>query len=525
MRLYPGPLLGVVVRVLVTGWLASLLVVGCGGSDQVSGGDAGEVDGGGADADLPLEHRDQVGEHPKVLPFEYLREDAGDPLTAAEVTSFTERYLELLEHTRYFETIADRVHGWPRSDPQQRYWYGTWWSGVRVIKEIGQVTFLHGAAGADNNGLRTAQIMESTCYAFRLWTEPELEQLLRTLIRGFSSWILAMESSSHPDAGVLMTRASYPEPVLSADRAGDIWIDYGLNRPGEPNGATTYVHVPDNPYWGDIWVKNKRSKDDIGAMLRSIAQVDACTEELGDPARDDLDLLYGLYFRWARRVVDDWYGIATYDEDLNVFIPNEGLANYVTVENAECSAMLALNLAGRAHPGGVECGSGIAFADWAVAELNNSSAQIIRTHHEAAANHALLANRPTLALDLLGGLAERITHFFDAFQEGTQPQGYSPGDYAALMMHSANVGVPLTSQEIRWLMARFDLAHASYLNIPPETFDIFSPATPDGEYPFEPGGDGVFFNDLGLLLGACTSQWRNPSARPILDCDRVRDWR
>jgi len=46
--------------------------------------------------------------------------------------------------------------------------------------------------GGDNNGLRTAPLLEGACYAYALWKKPQHEQLLRRLIRGFSSWALAM---------------------------------------------------------------------------------------------------------------------------------------------------------------------------------------------------------------------------------------------------------------------------------------------------------------------------------------------
>jgi len=53
-------------------------------------------------------------------------------------------------------------------------------------------------------------------------------------------------------------------------------------------------------------------------------------------------------------------------------------------------------------------------------------------------------------------------------------------------------------------------------------YHVINPATPDGEYPFEPGGGGIAFRYVGAVLSACASPFRAPGAHPILDCDKVK---
>lgn len=89
---------------------------------------------------------------------------------------------------------------------------------------------------------------------------------------------------------------------------------------------------------------------------------------------------------------------------------------------------------------------------------------------------------------------------------------------------SANVGVPLTWREVRFLHDRLREAHAGYLAARPATYDVFDPATPDGEYPYEPGGPGLNWYYLGAVLGTCASPYLNPTSKPVLDCERVRFW-
>ena len=87
-----------------------------------------------------------------------------------------------------------------------------------------------------------------------------------------------------------------------------MFIDYSFNQPGLDNGATEYVHIPDNPYWGDLWVKNKRSKDDLGHMMRAIAHVARYAASFDDPAlkEDAEQIRQSRHLSCTRRVHARW---------------------------------------------------------------------------------------------------------------------------------------------------------------------------------------------------------------------------
>ena len=174
--------------------------------------------------------------------------------------------------------------------------------------------------------------------------------------------------------------------------------------------------------------------------------------------------------------------------------------------------MLAIRLVGQGSPGNLSCGNGISLEEVLGGELIKSgNKQMLRTYHEAAANHALLTGQNAAALDLPKGLATRIETNLNLM------------DFAALIMHSANAGVPLTSREVRWLHERIKQAHAHYRQASLKaSFDLFNSATPDGAYPYEPGSVGIHVTELGLPLGSCASQLRNPNSRPLLDCAAVK---
>jgi hypothetical protein len=460
---------------------------------------------------------------PAGLPIAFDRPDVGDPIGAEDLAAATERYLDLLEGVRYFETVDGRVHGWPQEDPEGRYWYGTWWSGVTIVKSGDDYTFRHEDHGADNNGLRTGPLMEGLCYAHALWQRPEHELLVRRMMRGFSAWMRASERMvDDPDAPIL-TRAFYPESITSMQAGRAVEIDYSLNRPGVDAAPSAYVHIAANPDWGDVWIKNKRSKDDIGHMLRAVVQTGACAPMFADGTAD-FEEVRTRYSAWSRLVEDDGWSIRSLDADAELWFPDDLLANFV---EAECTSKLAMRLLGRFDSGDLECGNGIGPFDPAIIAANDQNGNILRTFHEAAANAALLAGQDELAAQLLDGLAVRIAEGMDGMDgSGPEVPHLGENDLVSMMSHGAAVGVPLTSREVAWLHSQIQIAHDSYLGNPDiaTLVGVFDDGTPDGEYGYEPYGASINWVDIAGLLGTCASPCVNPNARPVLDCAMVEAW-
>ncbi|MDB4937355.1 MAG: hypothetical protein JWP87_4327 [Labilithrix sp.] len=472
----------------------------------------------GADGAAPAK-----GPPASALPVSFSRPDVGAPLTQAELDAATDKLIALLTDTHYFDVVDQRIHGWPQTQPG--FWYGTWWSGVTITKQAGKVTYTHSADGADNNGLRTAPYLEGACYAHLLWGKPLTAQLVRRMARGYSSWALSMKRSAGDTATTMLSRAIYPASVASAEGGRNLFIDYGLDRPGIDNPATEYVHLATNPTFGDVWIKNKRSKDDMGHIFRSMAQIEPCVARLDPAGQADVAQMKALYTSWSLAVEAGGWSIATLDKSATVYTPplTETLAHYELIANVECPGALMMRLLGHGDPGSLSCGSGVSNAEILLgSQMNNSVKQILRTHHEAAVNMALLTKQSAPALALLQGLAARVDSDGAAAASASPPANVNPNDIVALLLHAANTGVPLTSQEVRWLHGRLASAWTSY-RAPANatTYAVFDAATPDGTYAFDPGGSGMSFSDIGLLLGSCASPFRNPTARPILDCARL----
>ena len=486
-------------------------------------GDAGGPDGGPRDAASGDGGADASGPPPSILPVGYVRPDVGPPLTPAEIAAATDDVIALLKGTRYFDVVDERVHGWPESE-NAGFWYGTWWSGVTVTKASGLVTYTHSADGADNNGLRTAPLLEGACYGQLLWGKPLNAHLVRKLTRGFSSWALAMKRDATDTAAPMLARAHYAKNVTSKDDGRTIAIDVSKDLPGV-DGTSQYVHLATNPTFGDIWIKNLRSKDDMGHVFRSMIQAQACAPRLDAAGQADFTQMMSLYEALSRQVEKDGWGIATLDKSAQPTMPpvSQTLAHYTLLGNIECPGPLMMALLGDGVAGSLDCGSGISSAEQALgSQLKNGAKQILRTHHEAAVNAAFLkgANAPGLAL--LQGLTTRVETDRALLLGSNPPADLSASDIASLLLHSANAGVPLTSDEVRWLHGRIHLAAQTFLApAAAPTYHVFDTATPDGTYAYEPGGDGLSFLDVGVLLGQCAAPYRNPTTRTMLDCAKL----
>jgi hypothetical protein len=513
--------------------LAGLLTFGCGPSPTPADDAGHDALAPGEDAPAePFDAGRDAGPPPPpaatgIFPehrraaLDWARPDEGTPVPASDVSDATDRLLDLLERTDWLDLVAERAHGWPESDPEGRYWYATWWSGVTVQKRDGRITYRHAPDGADNNGLRTPQLLEGACYAWRLWGDPRDRHLFHRLTRGLSSWHLAMRrSATDPERG-LLSRAAYPDSVEDTERA--ISIDYSQNHPGEPGPPSYYVHLPDNPYWPGLYAKNVRSKDDIGHLLRAVALVDTCAGHLDDAeAEADVVEMRRLYQEWAQRVEADGFRIASLDETASVYQPEGDLATYFLAGGIECAAGYAIPLLSRFDTLGYACRNpGLGPVADPAGGIPSGALQILRTHHEAAAGLALASGQDDTARALLEGLAARLDGIMDAYDAGPPPDNARPGDVVQLVLESAALGVPLTSREVRFLHARLAEAADGYDTSAP-AWHVRDPSVPDGDYAFEPGGPGIDVKDLGLFLGLCSAQWASPGSREVLDCARVR---
>lgn len=469
-----------------------------------------------APAPIPDDEPRAPGElpaHADTLPFALDRDMAGEPVTDEELDLATTQLLETFAATRWVETVAGRVHAAPAEDDGLDA--ATWWSGVTVTRADGVVTFTHTENGADNNGLRTAPLLEGACYAFALTGDPAAEDLVRRLLRGFTSWSQAMERGPDDELG-LLARAGYPAPFTRAVGDVTLSVDTSPARPGLDVAPAQFIHLPDNPHFGDLWVRNTRSKDDLGHMLRALGAVDRCDALLSD--RADLVEARRRAIQWSSRIVAEDFHIPTLDPDLVEVIPEGDLA--LLYEELECGARLAVNLAATEAPvGGEDCADGLQVPENDL--LSSSALQIVRHFHLGATQQALVHGQDEVAEELASGLAGRLDVVFDAMDAGEPHDNFNDGDLIAYLLHATAAGVPLTPREVRWLHGQLATTWAAAVAADPATFALFDAETADGTYGYEPGVGSTGFVELGAWLAPCAAKYRDPAGTPVLDCDRI----
>jgi hypothetical protein len=457
----------------------------------------------------------------------FARSDRGVAVTESERQQATSEFITLLKDTQYFDFIDSRVHGMPESNPDHPFWWGTMWTGVKVQKLKGSVTYIHSTDGSDNAGIQTSPFLENACFAYILTGDQKYAHLARRLMRGMSAWILSSARSANETPKIL-SRVFYPQSFHSSDRGLNLTINYEASRPGINGIPSSYVHLPNNPSFGDIWIKNNRSVDDIGHMIRAIAQVQSCRDFFDEEARADLDQLNQLYSNWASSVDSNNFIIPTYNLLAEPVLIKNGLGDYNTYKllgfDPTCIEKLAVRLLHGPDTQNLNCNKGISLLEKLGGKfLQNDAIEILRSHHVAAVAMAQLRLRPLVAEKLMEGLVERMDRDLAVAKNIKLSPKFDIQDIPTFLIHANNVGVPLTSEEIHFVYERLHTAYIgmrdpAYYN----TFHLFDPSVPDGSYSFDPPHIGLYFYALGSMLGSCTSSFQNPNARALLDCERIK---
>lgn len=456
----------------------------------------------------------------------FVRPDRGEPIRSEERDRATEEFIALLRDTRYFGFAQSRIHGTPEGNPQGHYWWGSFWTGVIVTKKSGVVTYTHQKNGSDNIGIHSAPYLEGACYAYRLTGDKRYEKLAQTLIRGFSSWILS-SSRSVTDSPKILSRSFYPASFETQENGRHLRVNYEASRPGIATDASDYVHIPGNPYFGDLWVKNNRSIDDIGQMIRGMSQVQVCHQIFSPEVQTDLEQMNQLYANWARSVEAARFVIPDFTKKAEIYIPRNGIGDFDAFArfgfDPNCAGKLAIRFLYAPDSGQLSCGDGISLLERMIEKyVSNDVIEILRSHHVAGIAMAELRGQKQVATSLRQGLSTRLDRDLSIAKNPASRPKLDIQDIPAEFVHANNVGVPLTSDEIRYLYERLHLAYEGMRQ--PQfypVFHLFDTSVPDGRYNYDAPQLGLYFYTLAPMLGACSSRWAQTSVRPILDCQKV----
>lgn len=486
------------------------------------------------DIDFVDAQQDMIGEEvsemglPKKLPFEVIRPDKGDPISTQEIDLFTKKIVNFLKKVEFFDWVLRTSHGVDKSSGMPDFM--VWWTGVEAIKKGDLVTFRHTEwGGPDNIMIPTAQVLAQASAAYLLTGDKSAGKVVEQYAKGISGTMMGMVWDENDPVRTIMARAVIThnyEIVMDGGRKKA--IDYSAWKHYTEAWNTCTIRVEHNPFWGDIWVKNMRSKDDVPHIFRAVPILRYVAEygadkEVRDSAKKAVNDLEGF----AKDIVDSGYKIRTKDKDGKIFIPNQDLASFVDYEfldpKAECTSKLSSALIGYGKPLGNDCGKVIPNLYEEFAQVGHYyNVAIFRNFHLSAIMNAYIAHEYDLAKVMLEGLVERIDRDFDLPLEQIPPKAKPEewqADLAVFLVQSAVVGVPLTSREVRFIHEWYSKAIEEFEKW--GYWDLWDPKIPDGTYSYRPN-HWIDIERIAYFYEVCWSPFRNPTTKMPVDCDLIK---
>ena len=196
------------------------------------------------------------------------------------------------------------------------------------------------------------------------------------------------------------------------------------------------------------------------------------------------------------------------------------LASFVLYDvfapNSECTGQLSSALVGYGSDLDNDCENGIGYLYEFVATYQHYfNTHIIRYFHVTSLTNALINGEDQVALDLLGGMTERIEKDM-ADPDGQTLHDSWDSDLASIMLAAATGGFPLTSDEARYIIAEYDTAMDHYYTW--DYWDLWDPSVPDGQVPYRPSSqmtsekDVVRWSEMSYLIEFCYSPFRNDTS-------------
>ncbi len=502
-----------------------------------------------ADVDPGVTAPDRVARFPAALPFTVERaESVGEAPSTEAVDAFTQRMLSFYADTDLWEWTRSISHGVADENPWDEPSYLFWWQGVTVTKADGRVTFVH-EGGADNMMSHHGRVFGPLAGAYLTLAagEPNAADdaqaaLLRELLIGYIHGVSAtftggIYADEDPVVDTIMARAIFHRNHdWEVPNRGPAAVDYELERAELIQRRHDTLHNPSNPTWGDIWVRNKRSKDDFPWVYRMQAHLAQILWTVEDEAvREAALTLYDQLQAFSQDVLDHGYIIRAKDAEGAPYIPylDEGrgvvddFASMVEFEaflpNAECNAKLPIALIATGEPQDNDCGDG-QFSDYEEVGLARfyGHTWMQWNFHISALTTALLYGQNDHAEALLIGLGER----FDALRVRDDQISQDPrfaSDIAQTLVLAATYGMPLTGEEAQRVIAEFERSADHYEAWP--YWNLWDDDVPDGDYPYLPGlshenaeRDQIHIEEMANLFEYCASPVRALNGAQFMDC-------
>lgn len=492
---------------------------------------------------------DHVARFPATLPFQVERaHPIGEAPSATEVEAFTRRMAGFFVDTDYFRWLRRLCHGLAEDNPWDQPPYMILWDAPVAVRQGDVVIFRH-VTGADNVLAHVGRVIGPIVSAYLMGAGDAAQQAaLRQMVLGIIRGVSAMYDGSiwaeeDPVVPTIMARAIFHRNhAWTLDGGRKAAVDYEPVRHQVFERRHDTLHNPQNPTWGDIWVRTKRSKDDFPWLYRLHVHLAHLLWTVEDPQIREAALkLHDQIRAFAQDIVDHGYIIRAKAQGGEVFIPYiegtetvDDFASMVEYEeyvpNAECNAKLAVALIATGEPLGNDCDDGISEIYEEVSLIRYYGHTWMQWgFHVGAIVTAILYDAPG-ARELVTGMGTRLDEL-RVRDDKTSADPRYVSDVAQLLVLAAAYGLPLTGEEARHVMREYALAADHYAGW--DRWDLWRAGLPDGEYDTYPEreadmGDGttktrIWIPEMPNLFEYCASPVRNAEGAPFIDCDLFRE--
>ncbi len=458
--------------------------------DDVSESD--DPSDGDTEADHPSDVPEDIPPLVNERPFTVERPDDSPAVAREEIDAFSREYAAFFENSDYFRWLSRYSQGLPENNPGGYPGYKVWWTHLDAVKSNGVVT-LQFSGTPDNSTAKVGRAIPPVLgYALRTGDETARD-LAVGYIKGLSATFDGMVyPDEDPVTDSIMARAIFHQSYeIELDGGRKLKMDYEPVRVEEVARRHDTWHNPDNPTYGDIYVRNKRSKDDLLYVYRTaIWLLHAIHESDDDELRNAAIKLFRQIRAMSVDIVEHEYCIRTKDGDGVPYIPTlesgvvDDFASFTSYENifpfAECNAKLGTSYMAYGEKRDIECsgenfyGDGGAYETAAITSHYWGS-NMIWGYHLTALALALAYNDAGTARKLMDGYITRM----EDLQADERADGYPEWwpDMAQLLVLGAAYGMPLKADEARLIHRYYREGMAHYNAIVP--WDIWEESVPD----------------------------------------------
>jgi len=484
-------------------------------------------------------------------PFSLKRESSVPGPDAAQVRNFTREFSGFFLDTGYFSWLSRFSQGLPEDNPWGQPAYKVWWTNAYATRD-GDLLTVDWERPSDNSTAKVSRALSPLAgLALAAPGDPVVRELLLGYIRGLSaSYDGMIWGGEDPPVEGLMARCIFHrnfETTLDGGRR--IAVNYDSVRYTVIERRHDTVHNPANPTWGDIYVRNKRSKDDLPYLYRNVPWLIRLIHRGEDRTlRQAAVRLFRQVRAMCADILDHAYCIRTKDESGQAFIPSsesgqvDDFATFTAYDDlfplAECTAKLGTALIGRGEALGNVCvddqvdfyGHGGGYEDTAIA-THFWSSNMIWGHHLTVLAVALAMGKHDEARLLLEGLAQRIDGLKDDERAALYTEWWP--DLAQLLVLAAAYGLPLTGDEALLIQQEYSAAADHYRAT--VTWDPWAPqAAGLGPFPLLPDRserdtEGTVLRsfvrptEILNLFEYCASPLRSATGAQFVDCEVLMD--